>query len=63
MTTPNVTATYRHELLLSRCDRCQAPAVYKITTVSGLHLMFCGHHERAHRAGLDAQHAVTERVL
>lgn len=35
-----------------RCDRCGAQAVARATFASGSHLLFCGHHLRAHEAGL-----------
>jgi uncharacterized protein (DUF983 family) len=42
-----------------RCDRCGAQAVARATLVSGSHLLFCGHHLRAHEAGL---HAASARI-
>jgi hypothetical protein len=35
-----------------RCDRCGAQAVAQATLSSGAHLLFCGHHLRAHEASL-----------
>lgn len=35
-----------------RCDRCGAQAVARATLTSGSHLLFCGHHLRAHEARL-----------
>ena len=35
-----------------RCDRCGAQAIAQATLSSGAHLLFCGHHLRAHEAGL-----------
>lgn len=35
-----------------RCDRCGAQAVARATLSSGSHLLFCGHHLRAHEARL-----------
>lgn len=35
-----------------RCDRCGAQAVARATLESGAHLLFCGHHLRAHEASL-----------
>jgi hypothetical protein len=35
-----------------RCDRCGAQAVARATLASGSHLLFCGHHLRAHEASL-----------
>jgi len=35
-----------------RCDRCGAQAVAQATLSSGSHLLFCGHHLRAHEARL-----------
>ena len=40
-----------------RCDRCGAQAVARATMTSGMHLLFCGHHLRAHEAGLRAASA------
>ncbi|HEX6888732.1 MAG TPA: hypothetical protein VF143_11550 [Candidatus Nanopelagicales bacterium] len=37
-----------------RCDRCGAQAVARATMTSGSHLLFCGHHLRAHEASLQA---------
>ena len=36
-----------------RCDRCGAQA-YVRATIAGSDLLFCGHHFRAHEAGLTA---------
>ncbi len=44
-----------------RCDRCGAQAVARATLVSGSHLLFCGHHLRAHEAGLRAASARISR--
>ncbi len=35
-----------------RCDRCGAQAIARATLASGAHLLFCGHHLRAHEASL-----------
>ncbi|HYN56328.1 MAG TPA: hypothetical protein VES03_03910 [Motilibacterales bacterium] len=35
-----------------RCDRCGAQAIARATLSSGAHLLFCGHHLRAHEASL-----------
>jgi len=35
-----------------RCDRCGAQAIARATLSSGAHLLFCGHHLRAHEARL-----------
>lgn len=35
-----------------RCDRCGAQAIAQATLSSGAHLLFCGHHLRAHEASL-----------
>ncbi len=37
-----------------RCDRCGAQAIARATLSSGSHLLFCGHHLRAHEASLRA---------
>jgi hypothetical protein len=47
--------TLEMEVALSaadRCDRCGAQAVARATLASGSHLLFCGHHLRAHEASL-----------
>ena len=44
-----------------RCDRCGAQAVARATMASGSHLLFCGHHLRAHEAGLRAASARISR--
>ncbi len=44
-----------------RCDRCGAQAVARATLASGSHLLFCGHHLRAHEAGLRAASARISR--
>ena len=44
-----------------RCDRCGAQAVALATLASGSHLLFCGHHLRAHEAGLRAASARISR--
>ena len=47
--------TLEAEVALSaadRCDRCGAQAVAQATLASGAHLLFCGHHLRAHEASL-----------
>jgi hypothetical protein len=47
--------TLEAEVALSaadRCDRCGAQAVARATLSSGSHLLFCGHHLRAHEASL-----------
>ena len=44
-----------------RCDRCGAQAVARATMVSGSQLLFCGHHLRAHEAGLRAVSARIQR--
>lgn len=47
--------TLEAEVALSaadRCDRCGAQAVARATLSSGAHLLFCGHHLRAHEARL-----------
>ena len=47
--------TLEMEVALSaadRCDRCGAQAVAQATLSSGAHLLFCGHHLRAHEASL-----------
>ena len=33
---------------LDRCDRCGAQAYVRVTLMSGLELLFCGHHMREH---------------
>lgn len=45
-----------------RCDRCGAQAVARATLVSGSHLLFCGHHLRAHEQGLRAASARIARA-
>lgn len=45
-----------------RCDRCGAQAVARATLASGSHLLFCGHHLRAHEARLRAMSARIDRV-
>ena len=45
-----------------RCDRCGAQAVARATMMSGSHLLFCGHHLRAHEAGLRAASARIARA-
>jgi hypothetical protein len=45
-----------------RCDRCGAQAVARATMASGSHLLFCGHHLRAHEAGLQAASARIARA-
>ncbi len=45
-----------------RCDRCGAQAVAQATLSSGAHLLFCGHHLRAHEASLHAASARIKRV-
>lgn len=52
--------TLEAELALNagdRCDRCGAQAITKATLASGSALLFCGHHFRAHEAGLRAASA------
>ena len=44
-----------------RCDRCGAQAVARATLASGSHLLFCGHHLRAHEASLRAASARISR--
>lgn len=44
-----------------RCDRCGAQAVAQATLASGSHLLFCGHHLRAHEASLQAASARISR--
>ena len=44
-----------------RCDRCGARAVARATMASGAHLLFCGHHLKAHEARLLAVSARIER--
>ena len=47
--------TLEAEVVLSaadRCDRCGAQAIARATLSSGAHLLFCGHHLRAHEASL-----------
>lgn len=44
-----------------RCDRCGAQAVARATLASGSHLLFCGHHLRAHEEGLRAASARISR--
>jgi hypothetical protein len=47
--------TLEMEVALSaadRCDRCGAQAIARATLSSGAHLLFCGHHLRAHEASL-----------
>lgn len=47
--------TLEMEVALSaadRCDRCGAQAIAQATLSSGAHLLFCGHHLRAHEASL-----------
>jgi len=44
-----------------RCDRCGAQAVARATMLSGSQLLFCGHHLRAHEAGLRAVSARIQR--
>jgi hypothetical protein len=47
--------TLEVEVVLSaadRCDRCGAQAIARATLASGAHLLFCGHHLRAHEARL-----------
>ncbi|HEY2194293.1 MAG TPA: hypothetical protein VGH76_18615 [Actinomycetospora sp.] len=36
------------------CDRCGAAGRYVATLPGGGELVFCGHHDRVHRAGLQA---------
>ena len=45
-----------------RCDRCGAHAVPQATMTSGAHLLFCGHHLRAHEASLRAASARIARA-
>jgi hypothetical protein len=45
-----------------RCDRCGAQAVAQATLVSGSHLLFCGHHLRAHEAQLRSASARISRA-
>ena len=45
-----------------RCDRCGAQAVARATLTSGMDLLFCGHHLRAHEAGLRAASARIARA-
>ena len=45
-----------------RCDRCGAQAVARATLASGSHLLFCGHHLRAHEARLRAVSARIDRA-
>ncbi|MGB7981032.1 MAG: hypothetical protein WCF36_09610 [Candidatus Nanopelagicales bacterium] len=45
-----------------RCDRCGAQAVARATLSSGAHLLFCGHHLRAHEASLRAASARIART-
>ncbi len=45
-----------------RCDRCGAQAVAQATLSSGAHLLFCGHHLRAHEASLRAASARIART-
>lgn len=33
---------------LSRCDHCRAPGKVRVELLSGLDLVFCGHHAREH---------------
>ncbi|MGV1004971.1 MAG: DUF7455 domain-containing protein [Candidatus Nanopelagicales bacterium] len=40
-----------------RCDRCGAQAITRARMASGLELLFCGHHTRAHRSVLEVQAA------
>lgn len=40
-----------------RCDRCGAQARSRVRMNSGLELLFCGHHTRAHREQLEVQAA------
>ncbi len=47
--------TLEAEVALSaadRCDRCGAQAIARATLATGAHLLFCGHHLRAHEARL-----------
>ena len=47
--------TLEAEVALSaadRCDRCGAQAIARATLSSGAHLLFCGHHLRAHESSL-----------
>lgn len=49
--------TLEAEVALSaadRCDRCGAQAIARATLSSGAHLLFCGHHLRAHESSLRA---------
>ncbi len=46
-----------------RCDRCGAQAVARATLTSGSHLLFCGHHLRAHEAGLRGASARIARAV
>jgi hypothetical protein len=51
----NMVGTLEVEVALSaadRCDRCGAQAIARATLTSGAHLLFCGHHLRAHEASL-----------
>jgi len=45
-----------------RCDRCGAQAVARATMSSGMALLFCSHHLRAHEAGLRAASARIARA-
>lgn len=45
-----------------RCDRCGAQAVARATLSSGMDLLFCGHHLRAHEEGLRAASARIARA-
>lgn len=37
---------------VDRCDRCGAQAYVRVTLETGGHLLFCGHHFRAHEDAL-----------
>jgi hypothetical protein len=56
----SMVGTLEMELALNaadRCDRCGAQAIARATLASGSALLFCGHHLRAHEAGLRAASA------
>ena len=37
---------------VDRCDRCGVQAYVRVTLAAGGHLLFCGHHFRAHEEAL-----------
>lgn len=58
MTTPTATSfasEYDALKVTDRCDRCGARATTRAVLASGLDLLFCSHHARAHEDALKAK--------